>query len=320
MSSPVPSDDPFAFDSDEEWDPYDDVPSQQRTQVNKLGFCQFADRDSNSTNDEHPPTLQYSIEWKVTVNNRSKLKETEQDVVLAPAVYWERFLQPNLENFLRKKDRPLRSEDTTVEVSVTKRGEDSITKQFDGTSIDWSIIENQLLRWGEFFREGKKLRLSLSFNYVDTTQSSSTSSRGGNNRGRLSTTQRMLADGAMQEAAEQGSSGLQSIWRDVYNRMRCPGAPCQKGPHCWIDPVVKKHYPLRAHHMRSLIRHAQEGHPLETYEDVPEAVREQLYVEEQQSIEKHKKTTNMLATSFPPINITNVLPTQSPLETYKLEP
>ena len=96
-------------------------------------------------------------------------KDAEQDVVLAPADYWEHFLEPKLENFLRKKNRPLRSKDTTVVVSVMARSERNLMKRFNDTSIEWAVIESQLVAWGELFRIGKKLRLNLSFNYVDTS-------------------------------------------------------------------------------------------------------------------------------------------------------
>lgn len=63
--------------------------------------------------------------------------------------------------------------------------------------------------------------------------------------------------------------------------MRCPGPPCHLGPHCWIDYAGKKHYKLRTHHLESLIKHVQQGGDLETHDDVPEEIREQLYAEVQ---------------------------------------
>ena len=65
--------------------------------------------------------------------------------------------------------------------------------------------------------------------------------------------------------------------------MRCPGPPCNKGPHCWHDPVGKKHYPLNTQYLKSLIMYVQDGHTLQTHDDVPKEIREQLYAEEQQS-------------------------------------
>jgi hypothetical protein len=68
----------------------------------------------------------------------------------------------------------------------------------------------------------------------------------------------------------------------VYALMRCPGPPCNRGPHCWRDPFGKKHYKLQTHHLRALIQLVEEGHVLHTHNDVPEDIREQLYAEEDQ--------------------------------------
>ena len=140
MSSPSPS-----YDS--QWDPFDSS-SQQQIQVDKLALCQLADWNSESTYDEDPPNyIHYSIEWKVTANNRVLSRDTEQDVVLAPASYWQLFLEPKLKKLLDNKfgkKRPVKPEHSTVVVSVKKDSERDLTKTFDGTDIDWAVIENQL--------------------------------------------------------------------------------------------------------------------------------------------------------------------------------
>lgn len=92
--------------------------------------------------------------------------------------------------------------------------------------------------------------------------------------------------------------------------MRCPVQSCNLGPHCWCDPDSKKHYKLRSHHLRSLIEHVEQGHELQTHDNVPEYIRQQLYAEEQQGIERRQKPASTSAANFPPINITNVLPAQ----------
>src|SRR5580700_1274429 len=86
--------------------------------------------------------------------------DTKQDIVLAPATYWEHFLHPKLDDFWRKKNRSVRSEDTNVVVSVTRRKERDLKKRFDDTSIDWAVIENQLVAWGELCRTGKNINLT----------------------------------------------------------------------------------------------------------------------------------------------------------------
>lgn len=103
------------------------------------------------------------------MNNRAIMpKITKPEVALAPTNYWESFLEPKLEDPLhKKKNRSLQSESTTVVVSVTACSTPPITKLFD-ISIDWTTIEKQLINLGKLFRAGKKLRLNLLFNYIDT--------------------------------------------------------------------------------------------------------------------------------------------------------
>ena len=120
----------------------------------------------------------------------------------------------------------------------------------------------------------------------------------------------MLADRASQLDAEQ-SSGSSSVGRDVYALMRCPGPPCSLGPHCWRDPFGKKHYRLRTHHLKTLIELVQNGYVLNSQEDVPEDVRGQLYAEEQQRHERRSTAAAAATPGFPPITITNVMPSPS---------
>jgi hypothetical protein len=69
----------------------------------KLQFLQEAEWDPDKTYDEHPPTcLHYSIEWKVKVNDKVISKDTESDLVLAPAYYWEHSLHFRLDKLLQK--------------------------------------------------------------------------------------------------------------------------------------------------------------------------------------------------------------------------
>jgi hypothetical protein len=138
MSSPTPSHDSFASDLYDQWDPFDDS-SQRQTQTyeetNELKFCQLSDWDSERTYDDS--YIHYSIEWKVTVNNRAIMpKDSLQDIVLAPANSWEHILETKLEDSVRKQNRSLKSNFTSVVVSVTQRKEPDFTKVFPNTNID----------------------------------------------------------------------------------------------------------------------------------------------------------------------------------------
>jgi hypothetical protein len=82
-------------------------------------------------------------------------------------------------------------------------------------------------------------------------------------------------------------------------------------PYCWRDNVGKKNYKLKTHHLKSLIKHVEQGGTLETHDDVPDDIREQLYAKEQQDVERQRKRRAFSLADFPPINITNVLPSQT---------
>lgn len=163
--------------------------------------------------------------------------------------------------------------------------------------------------WGNLCRLGKKLKLYISINYIE--DSDQPLLRTGDKRGTASVTKRMLSERDAQIDAEQ-ASGQPSVWRDVYKTMRCPGPPCrQEGQYCWQDPVGKKHYKLRTHHLRKLVKFVEGGGILETHDDIPDDVREQLYAEEAQRLEKQQKIPrhSTSGSMCPPINI-NVLPAQ----------
>ncbi|KAH7061005.1 hypothetical protein BKA63DRAFT_573482 [Paraphoma chrysanthemicola] len=61
-------------------------------------------------------------------------------------------------------------------------------------------------------------------------------------------------------------------------------------------------------HLKTLIRHVEHGGQLTSHDDVPEDVRQQLYAEEQQQLERHRGAGHSAPTAQAPIHITNVLP------------
>ncbi|CAG8393868.1 unnamed protein product [Penicillium salamii] len=112
---------------------------------------------------ERPRLLQLS-EWHDGMLN------TEEDVVLTPSAYWSKTLKDKLERLLEgkipRKGR-VRSDDTSIAVSVNDRSQRDLMKRFDHLDINWTAVEKQLLNWGELFRRSKKLRLSITFKYVE---------------------------------------------------------------------------------------------------------------------------------------------------------
>ena len=118
----------------------------------------------------------------------------------------------------------------------------------------------------------------------------------------------MLSDRAGQLGAEQ-ASGQQSTWSELYQLMWCPGPPCHLGPYCWRDNEGKRHYKLLTHHLTSLVKHIEQGHPIQCH-DVPNYIRNQLYAEEQQKTERKRKRDSSPTKGVTPIQV--VLPTQLP--------
>jgi hypothetical protein len=156
-----------------------------------LSFLPLAEWDEHNGYDEDTPTrLRYSIEWKVTVNNKVVSRDTEQDVVLAPAVYWCMYLQPRVDTLVARKlptGGQAECDDTTVVATVNDRSERDLVKRYDDMHIDWSAVERQLLRWAELFRIGKRLRVDLSFNYVEAVVATSASAARMHKRGSSAT-------------------------------------------------------------------------------------------------------------------------------------
>ncbi|CAN9415616.1 unnamed protein product [Alternaria alternata] len=252
-----------------------------QTDTDRLGFLPLAEWDEHNSYEEDTPShLRYSIEWKIAVNNRAIAKDTEQDVVLAPAVYWRMYLQAKVEKLVDKKlprSSHMELDDISVVASVKDRSESDLTRRFDDMNIDWSVVERQFMRWSEPFRAGKKLKVSVAFNYTDSVSSfSATASRGS------------------KEARTLPSACLPTGLPSSMPSSRVADSP-----------------PLGA-----LVRLAEQGHRLESHDDVPADIRDQLYAENQRRLERRTTTSGAPTPSLPPITINNVMPSpasESPL-------
>ena len=266
-------------------------PRVDPVQADMLRLLQYPDWDQEKDYMENPPTcIRYTVDWKITLNNRTKVKNTERDVVLQPAAFFDIILSPKVKATAAKKISPNKNvqlDDIGVIVSVNDRTERDLNWTFDPLDIDWAEIEEQLVEWGELCRAGKKLRVDLSFNYKDSIPDEATASSARGARGRTSATSLMLAEQARQIDAEEASTGHPAIWTLMYRLFRCPGPPCDLGPHCLIDSVTKKHRRLKAHHMRQIIEHVKQGGQITTHDDVPQAIRDQLDAEERDSAAAH---------------------------------
>lgn len=104
-------------------------------------------------------------------------------------------MQPKLKELLLRKYPYRKSESDNTSVVVSATQQKGLTLRFDGTDVHWTPIEKQLLDWGDPFPAGKRLRLVISFNYIENTSSSNVSGRTTDKRGISSANQRMLQSG-----------------------------------------------------------------------------------------------------------------------------
>lgn len=338
MSSPRHVGNPPQFQA---FDPWDRTPLYAAPTPGNFGrtptppacsppASQIFDEHLNTPRDPHPDQvgyipfaawdkegIHYLVEWKVTLNTKVVARVTEPNLVIAPSIFWQKTLKKKVEGVRRRKvfqDRRVRLDNITIGASINDRSQDDVHQESETIDIDWSVTEEQILKWSNLLRlgkaKGKKLRLDICINYLADDNDPA---RKGDKRGATSVTKAMLVERDAQIDAEQ-SSGQPSLWRDVYKTMRCPGSPCEnKDGYCWQDPHGKIHYKLRTHHLKRLVDLVKKGLELETHNDVPDEIREQLYAEKQQWLERQRKNPNHPAAQSvcPPINI-NFLPTPSP--------
>ncbi|KDN71115.1 hypothetical protein CSUB01_11497, partial [Colletotrichum sublineola] len=230
--------------------------------------------------DEQPPRwMLYTMQWKLTLNNRKAVEQTEQNLPIVEIV--------------NSKKKTYETSATTVIMSVPNdRSEDKVTKHFPKLQIDWSVVERQLQGWSQLLRAGKRLKLFVQIDYVECAPTGRPAGRGATATG--------LAERSARIDAEQEATGEVDPWRQVYQLMRCPGAPCDNGKWCWQDGARKMHHKLLDHHMRELVRWVQQGHQLVTHDDVPEEIRAQLYAQEQQGRKRKRQNSGLDSTNHVP--------------------
>ncbi|KAJ5732372.1 hypothetical protein N7493_003853 [Penicillium malachiteum] len=215
--------------------------------------------------------IQYRIEWRVTLNDRVVAKDTEQNLVQMPSFHWPQ-IQTRVNRILRGKiayDWRVRPDDMTVMASVNDRSQHDLTKRFDSTYMDWTAIEKQLLMWTTLYHLGKEVRLDISLNY---TEDNSLSLR----------------------HDKQGKMILQARPRCGETYIKRCGALA----HLVAMKVIEKP-----------VKYVEQGGVLETHDDIPDSLREQLYAEENERSSRQKSHYAPSGPLCPPINIT-ILPNQ----------
>lgn len=263
---------------------YDVGPAQQslrRPAPKLLPFVSYEDWVPGQSYEEQPPQwMQYNMQWKLRLNNRKAVEQTEQDLVVAPSEFWQEELSTKITNIVNAKKKPYEANATTITMSVSNDpSQDKITKYFEKLDIDWSVVERQLQGWSHLLRIGKRLKIYIQLDYVEAADTARATGRGA--------TANQLADRSARIDAEQVATGRPDPWRHVYQLMRCTESSCSnEGQWCLVNRREKKHLKLLDHHMRSLVKYVQQGNTLETHDDVPDHIRAQLHADEQQ---RHKR-------------------------------
>ncbi|KAK5947998.1 hypothetical protein OHC33_010982 [Knufia fluminis] len=208
----------------------------RRSLQDRLPLLQLEDWDPEREYARDSPTcVHYDLEWKVTSNGKQIPKDTERNLVLGPASFWQRTLRSRLDRLVGRKmgdGDAVKADETSIIVSVTDRAERDLAKRFDELDIDWPLSRPNW--WNG--------------NHTGTVPASRTGARG-----RVSATQRMLASRNTQLQAEEASQGCPPAWAETYEKMRCLQT-CPQGPHCWCDPHDKRHYKLSTYHLRKLVK------------------------------------------------------------------
>lgn len=285
-------------------------PTSRQTQPDDLGFLPFAEWErweENNYEPEEQEFIRYTIAWKLMINRTAEAKETEQDLVVAPSEYWEKCLKQKVEELvhMKKRNRRVRLEDTAIVVSINHRNQGPLEKLYNSTNIDWKPVERQLRKWSNLVRMGRTPQVNITVKYVRDDNVLRACDKQGS-----SATKRMLAERDAVITAEE-ESRQPSSWRYVYKFMRCSVNSCNNfDKWCWQDPEGRKHYGLRKPHLMKLIAYVDAGGKLDSHNDVPEDIRQALYVEAQQKLERgSNKTNNQIALGPPcPININLLAP------------
>lgn len=243
--------------------------------------------------DEGPGSflLLYTITWKLQLRKGRIIKLTEdtiEDVEVAPGAYWNDVLESELATLVKSKvpEPQYQSDETTITVSNSKRGEPPFLKRFNKLTIDWAIVENKLRSWSN---QGNNLKVAISFIYKECQP---TNKDGKTGRG--ATKKQSAALDKL--VAQQEASGTRAVWKDVYQLFECTSASCtNRGFSCWRTD--NKHYKLDSDVMDQLVNYAEEGNELNTHADVPIRIRERVFTrrdEEEARRDRKRKASNSL--------------------------
>jgi hypothetical protein len=113
-------------------------------------------------------TLRYTVEWKAVLDTKRIGMNTKENVFLTPGAFWDAALHGKIDEALSREfapqDRP-EACNTIVVISVNKRAERDIPKEFLGLDVDWSVIGEKLESWACYLGEGNRLLVKVTFRF-----------------------------------------------------------------------------------------------------------------------------------------------------------
>ncbi|KAL0929587.1 uncharacterized protein CTRU02_215486 [Colletotrichum truncatum] len=229
-----------------------------------LSLLRLSDWDRNKEyNKTNLECIQYDLMWKVSkcqnIRAQCAFQDTDPDLVLAPSDLWSDSLEAQVRAILND-DKTFPGdlyvcEKTIINISISSSRQRGLKKSFKGLDIDWKLVDSHMEGLSDLLIKRKKITLSIEFIYREVTSESTTVK--GKNKARSATAKQKL-----QRDAEAG------LWARIYEKYRCRGENCRKGPHCWPDgrgyhhALLPKHLEPIAEYIKGTMK---EG---ETEEDV----------------------------------------------------
>lgn len=143
----------YAFSPSPDRHPQDHDDSQGQAQADPISpsipqqgitkLLQLCEWEARPDDDVPSGFIRYTIEWKVKVNNRFRQEDTIKDVALTPSAYWSSDLKDELDTVVRDRvprGRRVRSDGTSVVVSVDDRKHKNVKTWHKSLDIDWTAI------------------------------------------------------------------------------------------------------------------------------------------------------------------------------------
>jgi hypothetical protein len=228
-------------------------PSEPPSGEGGLPLLRLRDWEKDKQYDKNTPeSIHYDFRWKISLRENIRARQvstgSELDTVLAPSDYWEETFQPQLSELLTDKDKfpgnDYLCEEANVTISITKTRGRNLTQCFKSLSIDWNTVDSHLEELGALFsfrkKMDKKITVSIELIYKDVSKET-TATKGQRKR-----------KGTGTDAQKAEMAKHPGIWRRVFERWRCRGRYCKRGPHCWPD-AKGNHFRIETRYLEAII-------------------------------------------------------------------